>query len=192
MTSLSTTTLAEAVGLTSGALFRHFSSRDEILEEAVRYAVEKIEATFPDPSLEPRQRLLQLARNRVRLLGSDRGLAWLLRSDQAYLALPEAGVEQLRDLVKRSQRYLLGAVREGAERGTIRSDIEPESLVVMVMGTVQALIGITGVHRQEKPTHKRDAERVLSALERMLVPPDSGTRAKTKSKKRGHKTGGKA
>ena len=83
LTSLTTSNLAAEVGLTSGALFRHFASQDEILRETTRHAVARIEATFPDEPLSPVDRLLALARNRVRVLGADPGLAWFLRSEQA-------------------------------------------------------------------------------------------------------------
>ena len=171
VTSLSTTTLAAEIGVTSGALFRHFASRDAILEEAVRHAVERIEAAFPSPRLAPRERLLQLARNRVRLFGSDPGLAWLLRSDQAHLTLPASAVQRMRDVVAASRQYLLDAIREGAEQGSIRRDIEPEILLVTVMGTIHALIGMGGAHR---PAARRpDPEAVLSALEQMIAPAES-------------------
>jgi AcrR family transcriptional regulator len=174
LTSLTTTTLAEEVGVTSGALFRHFASRDEMLEEAVQYALAKIEATFPDESLPPVERLLELARNRVHLLGSDPGIAWLLRSEQAYLTLPARAVEPLRDLVKRSTRFLLDALREGASQGSIRSDIEPEVLLVPVVGTIHALIGLAGIHKPTTRGRQVSSARVLSGLERLLAPPERG------------------
>lgn len=170
LTSLTTATLAEEVGVTTGALFRHFASFDEILRETVRHAVERMNETFPDPSLSPLERLMGLARNRVQLLRSDPGLAWLLRSEQAYLTLPDDAVKSLRVLVRRSRRYLLSALREGALRGCIRADIEPEVLLVPVMGTIHALGGMPGVHHlaPKADATKRDA--VLSALERMISP----------------------
>jgi AcrR family transcriptional regulator len=171
VTSLSTTTLAAEIGVTSGALFRHFSSRDAILDEAVRHAVERIDAAFPDPDLPPRERLLQLARNRVRLFGSDPGLAWLLRSDQAHLTLPESAVARLRDVVARSRKYLLDAIREGVAQGSVRRDIEPEVLLVVVMGTIHALIGMGGAHRHAP--RRPDPAPVLSALERLIAPAES-------------------
>jgi AcrR family transcriptional regulator len=180
LTSLTTTTLAEEVGVTSGALFRHFASRDAILQEAVRYGLGRIEGTFPDASLPAVERLLQLARNRVRVLGSDPGLAWLLRSEQAYLTLPDDAVVRLRDLVEQSRRYLLDAIREGASQGSIRADIEPEVLLVPVLGTIHALVGMTGVHQLATGGRRRDPDRVLAALERMLAPSE-----KAKPKKRG-------
>ena len=90
LTSLTIATIAAEVGVTNGALYRHFASLDEILEETVRHGVERIDATFPDPSLPPVERLLALAGNRVTLLGGDPGLAWLLRSEQVYLSLAES------------------------------------------------------------------------------------------------------
>jgi AcrR family transcriptional regulator len=171
LTSLSTTSLAGEIGVTSGALFRHFASRDAILEEAVRYAIARIDAAFPDPALPPRERLMQLARLRVRLFASDPGLAWLLRSDQAYLTLPADAVRQLRAQVTKSRAYLLDAIREGAKEGSIRCDIEPEALLVAVMGTIHALIGLGGAHRHAPGAKRTDPEPVLSALERMIAPP---------------------
>ena len=182
LTSLTTTTLAGEIGVTSGALFRHFASRDAILEESVRYAVSRIEAAFPDPSLPPLERLLGLARNRVRLFASDPGIAWLLRSDQAYLTLPEDAVRELRVLVTKSRQYLLDAIKEGAEQGSIRGDIEPDVLLITVTGTVHALIGLSGAHRHATRRRPPDSERVLSALEHMITPPRTAVSPARKSK----------
>ena len=176
LTSLTTTSIAQEIGLTSGALFRHFDSREAILREVVRHALVSIESTFPDPALPPLERLRRLAMNRVRLLGANPGLAWLLRSEQVYLALPEDAVVQLTALHERSKRFLLDALRDGAAQGSIRNDIKPELLLVPVMGTVHALAGMPGVRRLVAGTRSRNPDRILDALASMLAPP-SGTRA---------------
>ncbi|MBN4071879.1 TetR/AcrR family transcriptional regulator [bacterium AH-315-F18] len=169
ITTLTTTSIAAEVGLTSGALFRHFASREEILVEAVSIAVSKIEETFPDVGLPPIERLFCLAENRVSLLGADRGLAWLLRSDQAFLELPTGAVSDLKALAARSRKFLLTAIQEGAADGSIRQDIEPEHLLVIVRGTVHALIGISGVHRTLRRSRKEKPGQVLMALKRMMT-----------------------
>ncbi|MCB9896170.1 MAG: TetR/AcrR family transcriptional regulator [Planctomycetes bacterium] len=170
--ALSTGRLAREVGVTTGALFRHFATREAILQEVVLYAVARIEETFPDASLPPARRLQQLALNRVELLGNNPGLAWLLRSEQAYLSLPRDSTALLRDVVKRSRRYLLEAIREGVERGDIRADIEPEVLLVPILGTIHALVGMPGVHRAA--ARRSDTDRILEALLQMLAPPTTG------------------
>ena len=170
--SLTTTSLAAEVGVTSGALFRHFDSREAMLQEAAQHALARIEATFPDPTLSALERLLALARNRVRIVGADPGVAWVLRSEQAYLSLPADAVAQLQDLVKRSKRFVLTALKDGAAEGTIRTDIAPEILFVPVMGTIHALIGMAGIHATAGRTRGSTAERVLAALMILLAPAD--------------------
>ncbi|MCH8315145.1 MAG: TetR/AcrR family transcriptional regulator [Planctomycetes bacterium] len=173
LTSLTMSTLAAEIGVTSGALFRHFETRDDILREVVRHGVAKIDRTFPDKSLPPLERLFTLARNRIRLLGPDPGLAWLLRSEQAYLTLPKDAVNELRDVARRSRRFLLKAIRDGAADGSIRSDIPPEVLLVPIIGTIHTLIGTPGASQHAQGKQHRNTSRVLAALERMIIPPGS-------------------
>lgn len=169
--SLTTTTLAAEVGLTTGALFRHFASLDEILIEAVRAGVARIDATFPDNELPPLDRLLKLARNRIQLLHGDPGLTWLLRSEQSYLVLPEEAGDQLRAVARRSRKFLLEALVEGAAQGTVRRDVEPEVLLVTVLGTIHMVIGSGGSPASQPARNLPPPERVLSGLFRLLQPP---------------------
>lgn len=181
--ALTTATLAEEVGVTTGALFRHFASLEEILRETAAHAIARIEETFPDPSLPPMTRILELAKNRMRVLGPDPGLSWLLRSDQAPLVLPADAVETLRAVVARSRKFVLDAVREGVSDGSIRSDIEPEILVVPILGTIHALIGMSGVHRYATGGRTNVPDRVLDALATLLAPSET-SKPKTRSTRR--------
>ncbi len=173
-TSLTAATIAAQVGITPGALFRHFTSLEDILEAAVERAVEQVAATFPDPGGAPVDRLMAIAAARVDLLARNGGIAWLLLSDPVYLTLPERALRHLGDLVTRSRKFLLEAIRAGARDGTIRSDVAPEVLLVLFTGTVHAIVGTAGVHRRgRQPTPAR----VLEAL-RMLLSPISPTTRK--------------
>jgi AcrR family transcriptional regulator len=172
LTSLTTATIAAEVGVSSGALFRHFASREEMLQATVEHALRKIEMTFPDESLPPLERLLELASSRVRLLDANPGIAWLLKSDQAYLELPAKAVQQLVGLAKRSRTVVLGAIREGAVQGSIRNDIAPEVLIVTVVGTIHALTGLSSTNRPSTLRKKPDPEHVLAGLGLMLAAPN--------------------
>ena len=175
LASLTMARLAEAVGITSGALFRHFRSREDILALAVEEAVAQLETAFPDDSLAPTERLIELARARIRIVRAHPGLAWLLLSEEPMVALPADSVARLERLVKKSRRYLLDALRSGAANGTIRTDIAPEVLVIPVAGTIQMLIGSPGPHRAAFGSRIK-SDRVLGALTTLLQPPSGVSR----------------
>lgn len=161
---LTTASLAAAVGLTPGALFRHFASLDDILEAAVDRAIQRVRDTFPAADLPPEERLRSFVQARVELISGTPGLAWLLLSDQVYLSVPKPAIRRLRALVKRSRDFLLTAVREGMAEGTLRSDMEPEVMLVLITGTVHALIGTKGVHRSPTTRRPTGSGRVLDTL----------------------------
>jgi AcrR family transcriptional regulator len=166
LASLSTAALADQVGLSSGGLFRHFASIEEILQEATQIAIRLIEATFPEPDLPPMERIRTLGVNRIRLLGGNPGLTWLLMSKQAYLKLPADSVKQLKTIVTRSKQFLLAAVRDGAGDGSIRSDLNAEALLITILGTVHTLIGMPGTPEEREAK----AEEVIDSLLIMLRP----------------------
>jgi len=166
-TSLTAASLAEAVGVTPGALFRHFATVDEILAAAVDLGVQRVEATFPDEELEPLERLSELVLSRIEAIRDTPGLAWLLLSDQAPLTVPEAAVRRLRRLVKRTRSFLLEALEEGVECGELRDDIAPELMLVLVTGCVHSLAAARGVHaRASLPS----PDEVLETLLELLAP----------------------
>lgn len=170
VSALSTAAIAQRVGVTTGALFRHFATLDDILVDTARLAVERLEETFPPADHPPVERIVRLAGHRIALLGADRGLAWFVRSEEAVLRLPEAGVKLLEGVVDRSRRYLLDALRDGAADGSVRADIPPEDLLLPVMGTIHAAIGSPGIHGASTRTTRRRVRRVQDTLEALLSP----------------------
>jgi len=167
---LTTANLARAVGLTPGALFRHFASLDEVLEAAVELAIERVEASFPadEARRAPVATLRTFVHARVELIRGTPGLAWLLLSDQVYLTVPPAAIERLQALVARSRDFLLAAIRAGLADGSLRSDVEPGVMLILITGAVHSLVGASGVHRPRGARNGPSATRVLNTLFSML------------------------
>jgi AcrR family transcriptional regulator len=86
--SLTVAALAKELGLTGGALYRHFPSSDAILDAVAERAVELLDASLPDPSLSPMVWLEQFVDSRTRAVSGHKGLASLIISDQLAKALP--------------------------------------------------------------------------------------------------------
>lgn len=171
VTALTTSTLAREVGLTSGALFRHFQTMDDIWDEAVLHAGERLEATLPDPTLPPTERLRAMAQARIELLRAEPGIAWLIRSPQASLTLPAQAAAAMRGVVQRSRTVLLGALREGAAEGTIRSEPPPEVLLIPVTATIHALVGLPSIHARAALSSSPCSEDVLDGLFQLIACP---------------------
>jgi AcrR family transcriptional regulator len=169
LSALTTAGVAEEVGVSAGALFRHFASRDEMVSAAAELALQMIDQTFPSSDLAPLDRVVGLARNRAELLRSELGIAWLLKSDQAHLVLLEGAALQVQEMGNRSKKFLRQAILEGREDGTIRTDVPPEVIMVTVMGTIHALTGISKIHSSTDNQSKPDPEIIFSGLKRMLA-----------------------
>lgn len=162
--------LAAELGVTSGALFRHFKSRDEILEEVARRVAELVGGTLPTGNLPPLERIRVLFLNRTAVLGREAGIARLVFSDQFTKALPQSAAELIHGVVRQTRAFLLQALREAAEAGLIRRDISPEELLLPVVGTLQHLGFLTALKPEGMGFTQPDPAQVLATLFTLLKP----------------------
>jgi AcrR family transcriptional regulator len=88
--ALTTRSLAEHVGLTGGAIFRHFASIDALIEAVVGRVESVMESTFPPSGLPPGERLDRFVEARSTAVGGQVGIMQLMLSEQFLLALRRA------------------------------------------------------------------------------------------------------
>lgn len=138
--ALTTSALAGELGVSSGAPFRHFANREEILEAVVLRVEELIRGTFPPETAPPLERIQALLRARVKVVGGHRGIGRLMFSEQFALALPEAAATRLRAVVVRTQAFLLDALEEAQRDDLIRADLAPKALLTVVFGLLMQLV----------------------------------------------------
>ena len=136
---LTTRALAEEVGLTSGAMFRHFPSLDALLDAVVHRVEGVLDATFPPEDLPPLERLERFVDARSTAVGANLGIMRLVLSEQFALSLPHDGSRRLSACVAKTKRFLGGCIAEGQADGTIRDDVPAPALGAIVMGATQAL-----------------------------------------------------
>ena len=165
--ALTTRTLAEAVGLTTGAIFRHFASLDALLVAVAERVEQVLASTYPPTTLAPRARLEGFVAARSAAVGEHVGILRLMLSEQFALALPAAAARRRRAAVVASQTFLTTTIAEAQAAGELRQDLAPEVLAVIVMGTIQ-LLGLASTRPHAGPA-RADAVRV--GLARLLAPP---------------------
>ena len=137
--ALTTRTLAEHVGLTGGAIFRHFPSLDALLDAVVARVETLLDSTYPSASLPARERLERFIEARSSTVGNQLGILRLVSSEQFQLALPSAGSIRLGHCAGKTRAFLLSAIRDAQADGTIRDDVEAAALGVIIMGTMRML-----------------------------------------------------
>lgn len=177
--SLTMERLAREVGLTSGALFRHFPTRTAMLNEAAARAVALLEDTFPSAELAPLERLRAFVMARSRLATERAGIPQMIFSDQFTKALPPKGAREIREVVRRSVAFILRALTDAAARGEIRGDVPPRDLAVTVLGTILANVLVRPVLTGDGSPAREEVWSVLVAL---LRPPAASSRHPTGSK----------
>lgn len=177
--ALSTRSLADQVGLSTGAIFRHFATLEALLDAVVARMEAVLASTYPPESLPPRERLERFVEARSAAIGQQVGILKLVQSEQLRLALPARASARLEAAVQTSRGFLLGCLRDGQVAGEIRADIDAEVLAVVVMGTMQMLALSTANPRRGTS----DARVVRESLLALLRPP-AGARPKPRRRPR--------
>lgn len=137
--------LAREIGVTSGALFRHFPTRDAMLDAAGQRLAGLLLGSLPPADLPPFDRLRLFFLNRLRMITDHPGIPQLVFSGQFAKALPPAGARALRGAIRRSVEFLGQAAAEAATRGEVRTDVPSSEVVVLVMGALLAR-GLLATH----------------------------------------------
>lgn len=177
--ALTVAALASELGLTGGALYRHFASTEEILVAVAHRAVELVDATLPPEDLPALAWLERFIESRSKTVGGHPGLARLLVSDQVAMALPEAALEHVQGAVRRTFAAIEQALRRGQEAGEVRSDIDARDLIPIVAGTVQMLaLARAGSHQSRVVV----SNKTWSALKTLLAEPTAKAAAKPNPK----------
>lgn len=165
--ALTTRSLADEVGITSGAIFKHFASLDALLDAVVGRVEAVLASTYPSADLPPAERLARFIEARSTTVGNQLGILRLVLSDQFHLALPKGGSARLAACVNETRAFVVACLREGQHAGAFRDDLSPEALAPVVMGTVQLLAASTAKARQRET----EAGAVRSSLLTLLRPP---------------------
>lgn len=137
--SLGTRTLAAQVGLSSGAIFKHFASLDALLMAVVDHVSDVLATSLPDQDLPALERLAAFVERRSQAVGGRAYIQQLMMSDQFLLALPDGGATRLARHVDDTWSFVRLAIEEGQAAGQIRADLPPRAAALVVMGTTQML-----------------------------------------------------
>lgn len=147
-----TAAIAAEVGLTDGALFRHFDTKEAIVLAAMDRVEEVIFAGFPPEDPDPIARVGALVRHRVAVVREHPVIARILLTDSLRHAAGPAGAEKVAGWKSRTMAFLRACLEEAAASGALRPDVPPAHGALIVQGTILAVaLGVPGAGADDAP-----------------------------------------
>lgn len=139
--ALSTEMIADAIGLTQPALFRHFPRKEMIwtaVAEKLAVDMAAARAAAVRPELAPGDTVLAIAAAQAGMIASTPGLAALLFSRELHVRNAElrAGLAANQ---KALHEELSAVVERGKRGGDFRADLDAADAAFLVIGVVQSL-----------------------------------------------------
>jgi AcrR family transcriptional regulator len=166
---LTAAALASEVGITDGAIFRHFKNKDEIIEAALDRFEAALESTFPADDGEPLARLRLFVVQRLALVRRQPQLMRLAFNDRLAEAAGEARRDRIGRIVGRSTRFVHECLCAAQASGAIRSTASPTILVWTVVGVIRGAGGDGPLNVPGEPELQHASpEAVWTALETLL------------------------
>jgi AcrR family transcriptional regulator len=146
--------IAEAAGITTGAIYHYFASKAEMYEAVYLETLDHVYAEFegavagPTTLLEQFSALLDAA---VRLNDEDPSLSGFVVGIASETQRHPDLAERLRPFRGRNTRFLRGLVESAADRGELAGDVEPravEDLLAAVLAGLARFSAVTGDGRR--------------------------------------------
>ena len=131
--------LAAEVGLTEGAIFRHFASMEAIADAIVERMGEALLPSLMGKDEDPVRRLQGFFQHRATMLVEKPELARLLLSDHLAQAAGEDHATRVEIFRRKSQRFVMECLTQAKEKKRLGPEVSLESAIRLVMGALMAL-----------------------------------------------------
>jgi AcrR family transcriptional regulator len=139
---ITTASIAKRMGLTQGAIFRHFSTKDAILQAVMEWVAEKLlsrQEKVLQAGLSPLVALEAIFLAHIDFVVEHPGVPRILFGE---LQRGESTAAKLmaQSLIRRYAKRVRQLLEEGKECGEVDTSLESEAGAILFIGTVQGLV----------------------------------------------------
>jgi AcrR family transcriptional regulator len=136
--------IAEEVGISEAAVYRHFKSKGDILDMLSRYTAANLAGDIPVTN-EYNGSFLQAVdstmRNHISAIEQRQGISFQIISE--ILSLGDKKLKkQFSKVINEYIQQISKLISQGIEAGEIKVDIKPDSAAIIVYGMIQGLVNI--------------------------------------------------
>ena len=136
---LSMAALANRIGLVPSAIYRHFKSKNDILDMILNFIQERLLTNVRiacKETSEPMERLQRILRRHVETLRENRAIPRIIFTEDVFSGNPKRKTK-VYGIVNGYLGGLNKIIRDGQERGQIRSDMDSKTVALMFLGMIQ-------------------------------------------------------
>ncbi len=134
--AVSTKRLAAEIGLSEGAIFRHFEKKSDIIRSIVDDVAQDLIGNLKEiaeSDLPPREKLEKYLCTTINYLLENNGITILLLSEATYNN--DSGMlDKLRYIFNAQRRYFEQIIRQGIDLGIWRPDVKLNDVSLLYMG----------------------------------------------------------
>ena len=164
---ITTTAIAQRMGLTQGALFRHFPTKDAILESVMDWVAVRLLARVDKAAAgadSPIAALEAMFLAHIDFVAAHPGVPRMLFGElqRPGETLPKKMVQAL---IRRYGERLQGLLEAGKEQGQLCADLDIEAAAVSFIGSIQGLV-MQSLLTGDTTRMRRDAVGVFSLYRR--------------------------
>ncbi len=128
-----TRAIASRVGISDGSIFRHFENKEEIVLAAMELLSLELQNGL-DETDDALKDLEQFFRHRAAFVGAEGAVGRLIFSDEFVRLAGDKGQNTIAGWRMKSVGYLLNCFCRLQSEGRIRSDLPPQSLIMLTQG----------------------------------------------------------
>lgn len=168
---ITTTDIAQAIGVTQGALFKHFENKEALWLAAMEWVreqlTERIEAAAA-ATADPLQALRQVFDAHVDFVAQHPGVPRLIFHELQQPA-DSPLKESVRTLMKGYRQLLLGLLKRAVQTGRVDAELDAPAAATLFLGIMQGLV-MQSMISGHVSTLRSEAPRVFDLYLRSLRP----------------------
>lgn len=164
---ITTTAIAKHMGVTQGALFKHFPTKDAILQAVMEWVAERLIARTDkaaQAAASPLAAIEAMFMAHVEFVAEHPGVPRMLFGElqRAELTAPKRMAQAL---IRRYGERLHRLIDEGIARGELNPALDVEAAATLFVGTIQGLV-MQSLLAGDVANIRRDAPRVFAIYRR--------------------------
>ena len=134
--------LSKDIGVTEGAIYRHFENKREILTSILLHFQHKMNEFQKSSQLTGKSTFWKInaTLNHFRkLFESNPAIVSVIFAEEIFQNDHELS-SKVAELIKENQEFILSLIREGKSNGELRSDLDDQMMVSSILGTFRLIV----------------------------------------------------